>query len=162
MKSTSFANTRHNTDRKPGKAEDALRENEERLRLATQTGKVGIWDWDIRSNRVTWTESLYPVHGVTRDQFPGTLEAFVSLIHPADRDRVSLALQESLEKGTGYELEFRALKPNGELAWLFTEATVFREGEQAVRMLGATLDITERKLAETEREVLLAREQELR
>jgi len=142
--------------------EAALRENEERLRLATQTGKVGIWDWDILSDSVSWTESLYPVHGVTREEFPGTVEAFVSLIHPADRERVSQALTQSLEQDGAYDLEFRAVKPNGEIVWLFTEATVFRKDGKPMRMLGATLDITERKLAEAEREALLAREQELR
>lgn len=142
--------------------EAALRENEERLRQATQTGKVGIWDWDVRGNRVSWTESLYAVHGVEKEEFAGTVEAYISLVHPEDRDHVAKALTESLEQDSAYDLEFRALKPNGEVIWLFTEAAVFRENGKPVRMLGATLDITQRKLAEAEREALLAREQELR
>ncbi len=93
--------------------EAALRENEERLRLATQTGKVGIWDWDITANRVSWTDSLYPVHGVTKENFPGTVEGFASLVHPDDRQFVSKAIEASLKSGKPYELEFRALKPNG-------------------------------------------------
>lgn len=142
--------------------EAALRENEERLRLATQTGKVGIWDWDIAANRISWTESLYPVHGVSKEDFPGTLEGFLPLIHPDDRDLVSQAVEHSLKTGKPYELEFRALKPNGEVVWLFTDAVVFREQGKPARMLGATLDITDRKVAEAERETLLSREQELR
>jgi len=128
--------------------EAALRENEERLRLATQTGKVGIWDWDITANRVSWTDSLYPVHGVTKENFPGTVEGFASLVHPDDRQFVSKAIEASLKSGKPYELEFRALKPNGDVAWLFTNAVVFRQNDEPVRMLGATLDITEQKLVE--------------
>ena len=56
-------------------AEEALRQSEERFRIATQTGKVGVWDWDIVANRVLWTDSLYGIHGVSPDAFPATWKA---------------------------------------------------------------------------------------
>lgn len=130
------------------RTETALRDSEERLRLATQTGKVGIWDWDISTNRVTWSDSLYAVHGVRRDQFNGTVEGFESLVHADDRARVGGAIQAALIAGSPYELEFRAVRPNGDVIWLFTNATVLREGERPVRMIGATFDLTDRKRAE--------------
>ncbi|MGE5445999.1 MAG: PAS domain S-box protein, partial [Ignavibacteriales bacterium] len=133
-------------DRK--RAEEMLRENAERLRLATQTGKVGIWDWDISSNRVSWTNSLYRIHGVKKEEFDTTVEGFVALVHPYDRDFVSKAIKRSLSGNAPYELEFRAVKPDGEVIWLFTSATVLRSDGRPIRMLGATLDITERKKAE--------------
>src|SRR5262249_55903855 len=67
------------------RADEALRENEERLRLATQTGKVGLWDWDIRANRISWTDSLYPLHGLKKGEFNPTVEGFSALVHPDDR-----------------------------------------------------------------------------
>jgi PAS domain S-box-containing protein len=152
--------TRDVTDYK--RAEAALRENEERLRLATDAGSVGVWDWDIPLGRVSWTDSLYAMHGVTREMFDGSLNSFQSLIYPDDRELVLKAIDESFTKDVPYELEFRILKPSGEVSWIFTNAVVFRDGEKPVRMLGATVDITERKLAESERERLLIREQELR
>jgi PAS domain S-box-containing protein len=130
------------------RAEEQLRENAERLWLATQTSKVGIWDWDIAANRVSWTDSLYSIHGVKREEFNGELQGFVSLVHPDDRDVVSNAVERSLNEDAPYELEFRAVKPDGQVIWLFTNAVVLRSGETPVRMLGATLDITERKGAE--------------
>ena len=129
-------------------AEEALRENEERLRLATQTGKVGIWDWDIVTNRVSWTDSLYAIHGLSRESFNGRVEGFTSFVHPEDRDLVSRAIEASLHRGAPYELEFRAVKPDGQVTWLFTNAIVLRSGDRPVRMVGATVDITERKQAE--------------
>jgi PAS domain S-box-containing protein len=140
-------------------AELALRQSEERLRLATSTGSVGIWDWDVRGQRVAWTDSLYSIHGVTRDSFDGSLDAFVRLIHPQDRPRVMQAVQASLENGVPYELEFRIQRPDGQIAWVFTSASVVREGGQPVRMLGATLDITRRKQVE---ELLRESEERLR
>lgn len=127
----------------------ALQESEERLRLATQTGKIGIWDWNIVGNRVSWTGSLYGIHGVTTDQFDGSLESFAKLIHPADLARVQACINRALESDAPYELEFRALRPDGEIIWLFTNAVVMREpAGRPVRMLGATVDITQMKVVE--------------
>ncbi|HEU4508875.1 MAG TPA: ATP-binding protein [Pyrinomonadaceae bacterium] len=139
----------------------ALKDNEERLRLATQTGKVGIWDWDITLNRVLWTDSLYEIHGVEKDTFERTPEAFAALVHPDDKERVAEAIAVAVHHGAPYELEFRVIKPNGEVTWVFTTAVALHDGT-TTRMLGATLDITERKKAEAEKESLLAREHELR
>jgi PAS domain S-box-containing protein len=139
------------------RAELALRESEQRLRLATQTGKVGIWEWDIAADRVVWTESLYAIHGVDKEQFGGTIEAFTALVHPDDRVAVSDAIERSLTGGAPYELELRVRRPSDRtIAWVFTSAVVHRENGKPVRMIGATLDITERKsaqevLAESER-----------
>ena len=127
--------------------EAALRDSEERLRLATQTGKLGVWDWDITTNDVTWSDSLYGIHGVRRDQFNGTVEG-ESFIHPDDRAKVAEAIQSTLTGGAPYELEFRALRPNGEVIWLFTNAAVFRNGNRPMRMVGAMFDITDRKRTE--------------
>jgi PAS domain S-box-containing protein len=129
-------------------AEIHLRENEERLRLATRTGRVGVWDWDITTNRTTWTDSLYAMHGVNKEEWESTLEGFSVFVHPDDRDVVSQAIDRSLHEGTPYELECRILRPDGQIVWLYTTAMVLRASDQPVRMIGATLDITERKRAE--------------
>src|SRR6185369_2503128 len=122
-----------------------LAEREQRLRLATQTGKVGLWDWGLVANRISWTDSLYAIHGVNPAEFTGTIEGYMSLVHPEDRDFVSQTIQSALKDQVPYELEFRAIQPGGEVIWLFTNAVVLREGGQPSRMLGATLDITQRK-----------------
>src|SRR4030095_11159753 len=62
------------------RAEDDLRTNEERLRLATQAGKVGVWEWDLVNDRVTWTDSLYSMHGVAKEGFAGTSDAINALL----------------------------------------------------------------------------------
>jgi PAS domain S-box-containing protein len=143
------------------RTDDALKENEERLRLATQTGKVGIWDWNITLNRLLWTDSLYEIHGVEKEQFDGTVDAFAALVHPEDKERVATAIACAVNQREPCELEFRVIKPNGETTWVFTSAVALHDGT-ATRMLGATLDITERKKNEAERETLLAREHQLR
>jgi PAS domain S-box-containing protein len=129
-------------------AEEALRKSEERLRLATLTGKVGLWEWDILNNHVTWTESLYGIHGLEHEEFIPTVEGFAALVHPDDRDFVAKAIERTLASGAPYELTFRAIKPGGQVIWLFTNASVLRDGAKPVRMVGATADVTELKGAE--------------
>jgi PAS domain S-box-containing protein len=130
------------------RAEEALRQNEERLRLATQTGKVGLWEWDIRANHISWTDSLYPLHGVRKEEFDATVESFSALVHPDDRERVHAAIDRTLSDDAPYELEFRVQRPDGQVVWLYANAIVLRDGNMPVRLLGVTFDITERKRTE--------------
>jgi len=136
--------------------QEALARNEERLRLATQSGKIGIWEWNIGSNRLSWTDSLYAIHGVNKEVFEATVEAFRALVHADDNERVDNAIKRSLSDDVPFEIEFRAVRPDGQIVWVFTNAMVLKEGDKPQRMLGVTLDITERKEAEAQREFLVA------
>lgn len=133
----------------------------QRPRLVTETGKVGIWNWDIATDRISGRDSLYEIHGINRDEVMG-IDSFPSLVHPEDRTRVTEALDESLKSNSPYALEFRVVKPDGEIGWIFTSGVVFHDGDKPTRLVVVTLDITDRKRAEAERDMALAREQELR
>ena len=145
--------------RRRKQSEMMLRVSEERFRIATRAGKVGVWDWDIVHNRVSWSESLYAMHGVEPETFNATLEAFAALIHPEDQSRVSEQIAHCLETGEVYEIEFRILRPDGQIVWIFTDGTVIREDGRPVRMIGATVDISEHKRLE---EALRQSERKLR
>ncbi|BAS60210.1 PAS/PAC sensor hybrid histidine kinase (plasmid) [Leptolyngbya boryana NIES-2135] len=141
-------------------AEESLRQSEERLRLALLVGQSGIWDWDIAHNHITWSEQIYQFHGLTSETFSGKVEDFAELIHPEDQAKVSKAIDQALRERSGYEMEFRAVHPTGEIRWLSTRGgVIFDQQGSPARMLGATIDITERKAIEVEREQLLRREQ---
>ncbi|HZB46471.1 MAG TPA: PAS domain S-box protein, partial [Pyrinomonadaceae bacterium] len=134
------------TERK--RSEEGVRENEERLRLALDAGQVGTWDWDIARNRVTWSDRIYKFHGLRPGEFSGKAEDFVALVHPDDRERVAGAIAAALE-GLPYSVEMRVVQPDGVARWIATSGRVlFGEDGKPARMLGATVDITERKLAE--------------
>jgi PAS domain S-box-containing protein len=132
--------------------EEGLRKNEEWLRLATQAGKVGLWERDVLTNRLSWTDSLYSIFGVKREEFSPTSESFLALVHPEDRDYVAKTIERTLREDALYELEFRAIRPDRQLVWIFSNGFVLRSSGRPVRMFGAAVDITARKQAEEERQ----------
>jgi two-component system cell cycle sensor histidine kinase/response regulator CckA len=127
----------------------ALQESEERLRLATDVGKFGIWDWDMVRNRVSWSPRLYEFHGISREQFGGTVEAFRALVHPADAARVAQGIKTAVETHSEFQSEFRTIRPDGEIRWLLTNGRVVYDADgKPIRMLGATQDVTQRREGE--------------
>ena len=140
-----FSISRLRSESAHDRAQMELRRNEERLLLATRTGKIGLWDWDVANDQVAWTDSLYAIHGVEKTASPMTVEKFSALVHPDDRAPVSEAIDRALNEGAPYELEFRAVRPDGVVISLFTDAIIVRDGDRPVRMVGATMDITDRR-----------------
>jgi PAS domain S-box-containing protein len=135
--------------------ENALQESEERLRLASDAGEIGIWDWDVVHNRLTWSESMYALHGVQPDAFPGKIEDLTPLVHPDDRALLEASIQRSLREREPHRLEFRVVHPDGGVRWLATSARAHYDEEgKPVRMLGAVTDMTERKKAEQQLRLL--------
>ncbi|MFL6276161.1 MAG: PAS domain S-box protein [Blastocatellia bacterium] len=131
------------------RAEAELRENEERLRLALEAGQVGTWDWDIANDHVTWSDTIYRFHGLNPGEFGGRVEDFAALIHPEDREPINATIGAALESNEPYSAEMRIVRPDGSLRWIATNGkALFDADGKPVRMLGATVDITERKLAE--------------
>ncbi|HYG76560.1 MAG TPA: PAS domain S-box protein [Planctomycetota bacterium] len=129
--------------------EEALRISEERFKIATDAGRVGTWEWDIVSGKVFWSDLIAQLHGMKLSDFGGTLQDFERLIHPDHRDSVAAAIKNALEHGKEYSVEFQGLGPQAQYHWYWTKARVIRDQRgDAVRMIGATMDITEQKRAE--------------
>jgi PAS domain S-box-containing protein len=135
------------TERKA--AEAALKDSEERLRFIVERAKVGHWDWDIASGRLNWSTTCKRLFGIPEEETV-THERFLALLHPDDRRRTHQAVQACLEgKGdTDYDIEYRALWPNGKLRWIHARGSAIFEAGRPVRMAGIVLDVTERKQAE--------------
>lgn len=135
------------TDRK--RAESALQASEERLQLALGAAQLGIWDWDVKANAVQWSKNVHAIFGQSREAFSGTYEAYLSLIHPQDRERLLLAVLESLGARADYRIEHRILWPDGNVHWVACRGDVLRDADGTpFRMLGTVMDVTARKEVE--------------
>ncbi len=130
------------------RAEHALRESEERLRLALDAGRCGVWDWDMASDRVTWSEHIFEFHGLTPEHFRGRVEDVMAQIHPEDVAGVVAATRRAVEERQPFSQEFRIVRPTGEVRWIATHGRVLYDAGRPVRMLGATIDVTERRAIE--------------
>jgi PAS domain S-box-containing protein len=135
------------TDRK--RAEEGMREAEERLRLAQQVARVGTFEWDIESGVNTWTPELEALYGLPRGGFPETETAWEDLVHPDDRAEAVRRVDEAFETGQPTEAEWRVVWPDGSVHWLTGRWKVLKDpaGEPR-RMTGINMDITERKRSE--------------
>jgi PAS domain S-box-containing protein len=129
--------------------EERLTASEQRLRLALDAGSIGVWDLDLTSGSMTWSDRLYVFHGVSPHSFSPSYESVKGLIHPDDRDRFYGCVRLAVDTGQPCSVDFRALRPNGETRWLQTSGRVLNSpGGAPVRLFGATVDITERRREE--------------
>jgi PAS domain S-box-containing protein len=130
-------------------SEEGLRQSEERLRLAQLKTGVGIWDWDVRTGKVTWTSQLEAIFGVPL----GTVKSysdFRARVHPDDLETVETRRDAAVRRRETFNLEFRAIRPDGQLRWISCSGgAIYDEATgDPTRLLGNNIDITERKLAE--------------
>ncbi|WP_156921451.1 PAS domain S-box protein [Desulfovibrio inopinatus] len=145
------------TDRR--RAEEALRDNEERLQLAMRGGKLGFWDWDIRTGEVVYNERWAEIIGYKLDEIEQSYRTWETRLHPDDRDLVLGAVADHLDGKTSiFECEHRVWRKDGRWQWVLGigRLSKFDENNQPLRMTGVMLDIstrkqTEERLAESER-----------
>ena len=138
------------TERKLG--EIALRETAERLRLAQVSANLGIWDWNARTGELAWTAEQEIVYGVPASAVRKYRD-WRRLVHPDDLPRVETERDEAIRRREPFELEYRILRPSGEIRWLASKGQGwYEEAGELIRVLGVNIDITERKRIEQQRE----------
>jgi PAS domain S-box-containing protein len=139
--------------RRREQAETALREREERVRLAVESAEIGTWDFSPLTGRRNWSERAKAMFGLPPEADVTNL-SFREFVHPDDRKPASRAIYKALDpSGDGtYEIDYRVLWPDGSIRWIVAKGQVLFDGvepeRRATRFIGTVLDITERKQAE--------------
>jgi PAS domain S-box-containing protein len=129
--------------------EEALQASEARLRIAISAAQMGVWDWDIEKESVTYSEREEAIFGFAPGDFNRTYQAFFNRIHSEDRNRVNQANKNTIKNGDEYDIDYRIIWQDNTVHWLREKGAVLRnEMGKAVRMLGITMDITESKQVE--------------
>lgn len=126
-----------------------LGETKDSLDRAQRIAQMGNWDWQIRENRLFWSEGIYRLFGVSSAEFGASYEAFLLRVHPDDRLTVDAAVRGALETGAPYDIDHRIVRPDGTVRIVHETAEVLLDGQgRAVRMIGTVQDITEWKQVE--------------
>ena len=132
------------------RVDSALRESEERLKLAAEAAEIGMWMLDIESRRFWATERARGIFGYE----PGldiTMERFMESVSPSCRDQVAEAVRRAVEGESGIDIEYRIVLPDGQERWLHSCGSMQPESATSPKsLLGATIDVTERKRADEE------------
>ena len=146
------------TERKRAEAE--LLKYSQRLKLATDSGKFGIWDWNVKDNVMVWDDRMFELYGITRESFPNNVDAWTNGLHLDDKKRAIDESNAALAGEKEFDTFFRVLHPDGTVKFLKANAMIIRDYDgKAIRMIGINRDITEQNKAE---EALRASEERYR
>ena len=128
-----------------------LQQSEERLQLATRSGGIGIWDWNLRTNILIWDDVMLELYGLERMGFSGAIDAWQVGMHPDDVE-LQLSNMQTAIRGEGrFDTEFRVRHPDGTTRVLKANADVIRDAQgTALRMVGVSWDITAVRQKDTE------------
>jgi two-component system cell cycle sensor histidine kinase/response regulator CckA len=130
-------------------AEQALLATEERMRFALEASRVGLWEVDIATGKQRWSVMHEQLHGLAAGAFGGSYQAFLDVIHPADRQAVIRELERSKRQQNDANILYRTILPDGTTRWISGVGRIFFDDEgNPLRAAGIALDVTERRVLE--------------
>jgi PAS domain S-box-containing protein len=131
------------------RSEAALRDSETRLRHAIEASGMGTWTWERETDTFSWDDALCVIFGVGRKDAPRNSEAYLTFVHPEDRDDVAASVARSSETGRYSDLRHRIVRPDGEVRHVLSKATPLRdEHGHFIGYRGGVFDVTEQKRLE--------------
>jgi PAS domain S-box-containing protein len=131
------------------KVEADLRLASERLELAQAAANVGSFERDLMTGDTVWSTSQEKLYGLAGGSFGGKAEHWLERVHPDDRGATETKLRDAIKNKSSLNVEFRVLRPDGEVRWIASQARVFVDIKgNPRRLLGVNIDITERRRVE--------------
>jgi PAS domain S-box-containing protein len=147
LKRTNQALRTENAERK--RAEESLKESQRRLEEAQRIAHVGHWERDLETGVITWSDEVYRILGLPPQEDDSPPTEWRHMIHPEDREKVALVTKEAQRGVRRYDVEYRIVRPNGEVRFLHSQGDIIRDEQgRPLHAFGIAQDITERRLAE--------------
>lgn len=138
-------------------AEERLKRSERSLAVAQQIAHVGSWEWELATGRISWSDEMFRIHGLSTQEAPITPESYLQFVPPAERPIIQRQLEERMRNPMPFEQERRVTLPNGAVRHIHYRGDVLVDSEgRASRFIGTAQDVTSRKLAEERLASLLA------
>jgi PAS domain S-box-containing protein len=129
--------------------EEEGRRSRTRLAEAERIARIGSWEWDIPRNRLTCSDGLYAIYGITAEDFDGHYEpSNTQYIHPDDRAEVEREMEKAVETGAPIDIEYRIIRPDGRVRRLHSRAELTADADgNPLRLTGTAQDVTELRAA---------------
>lgn len=134
----------------------ALAQTAARLSEAQSIAHIGSWEWDLRSDTITWSDELYRIFGVEQGAAPLSYSPYLERVHPEDRARVDETVRQALADGQPFAVEHRLLLPDASERVISGRGRALIEGGEPVSMVGTAQDVTEQRQVERLREDILS------
>uniref|UniRef100_Q3AQD1 histidine kinase n=1 Tax=Chlorobium chlorochromatii (strain CaD3) TaxID=340177 RepID=Q3AQD1_CHLCH len=135
------------TERKRVEAE--LLENKLRYNHAMEAARAGIWEWNVKTDKLTWSEQLWGLYGLQVNSEPLTHQLCVTTVHPDDREMASQMIKSAVQQQIPASIEYRVLHPDGSVHWLNSRGIPLHDDDGTLHhYIGTIIDITERKETE--------------
>ncbi|HEU5252442.1 MAG TPA: PAS domain-containing protein [Solirubrobacterales bacterium] len=126
------------------RAEEEAERARARLAEAEQLAKLGSWEWDIPSERLTCSEGLFAIYGIGPEDFDGRYAGGSERVHPEDRGLVEKVMREAVESGAPVDFEYRIIRPDGRVRRVHSRAELTADAEgRPLRLTGTVQDVTE-------------------
>lgn len=137
--------------------------NEQRIKLteAQEIAKVGSWEWDIHGSQLIWSDEIYRIFGLEKENFDLAYDIYASHIHPDDKDRVEEKIRQAYENKESFALEHRIIRGDGEHRHVSCRGRTISGNGESLKMIGTIQDITEQKEREKQLEVYSEKLREL-
>lgn len=137
--------------------EQQLAHGAEMLLVASEIGKVAMWDWNVETGELLWSDEHFRIEGYEVGEVIPTYELWAERVHPEDREQCDRKIARAMESGEDYINEYRICQPNGDVRWVSARGRFqYDEKRQPVRMLGAMIDVTQRRREEEWQRLLVA------
>lgn len=138
-------------------AERELAHGAQMLRVASEIGKVGLWDWNVETGDIYWSDEHYRMEGYKPGEVVPSYELWSERVHPDDREAAAAQIAAAMESGHDYVNEYRVRRPDGEVVWVSARGRfLYDEHGKPMRMLGAMVDTTQRRREEEWQRLLVA------
>jgi diguanylate cyclase (GGDEF)-like protein/PAS domain S-box-containing protein len=130
-------------------AELALLDLNKRMEVATDASAIGVWELDVPSQHLVWNDWMFSIYGLSPRTFKGVYPEWKVRVHPEDAAKADAAVRQAIDSGDDFNGEFRILRPNGEVRYILSSASVVLDEQGgAQRLIGTNQDVTQRKQAE--------------
>jgi PAS domain S-box-containing protein len=130
------------------RAQEMLERGKESMQLAQQYVGIGIWEWDLQTGELAWSDEIRRLHGIEVEKFDGRYESWMESIVAEDRQQVHQSITNAMASNSEYEVQYRVYMADKTLHWLEARGRIIVIGDMPVRMLGVAMDVTSRKAAE--------------